>query len=204
VGIEDFRRTNTGIDPDMVPLFVPDGPPSRTAPRDTQPAQRTGGEMPPERQSPKPDARSADPTNPLKDRMGLDAGPYNIPFLADRTIAAVASAAAAQRDIPMLAERMAAGAKYPSVGSLYSVRGDEWMKAGSTQVGKIIGGALIADTALDLTLFSDRTTSWRTWAVDGAAPFFAKTLLARFGFAGGLVASVGAHAAEKWFLEEKR
>jgi hypothetical protein len=96
------------------------------------------------------------------------------------------------------------GANIPTLESLRSIPKGEWGNAVRTDLGKAMGGAWLADTVLDSTFLKDRETSWKTMAVDIATPFIASRLLPGMGLLKTIGITMGAHAAEKLFFEDKK
>lgn len=69
---------------------------------------------------------------------------------------------------------------------------------------KVLGGSLMYTTLADMTLFRDRTTSWKTVAVDVATPLATNAILGRTKMVATLASSLGAHAIEKSLFEDKK
>jgi hypothetical protein len=141
---------------------------------------------------------------PLQRRMSEDDGRYGPKWMIDRGASAVASVLAASRDIPELSAKLPVGKDWPTVNSLRSINREEWGAAGRSQLGKTLAASWLGNTAVDQVLFSDKSTSWVTTAVDVIAPFAAKAALGRFGMLYTIAGTIGLHSAEKYFIEEKR
>lgn len=74
-----------------------------------------------------------------------------------------------------------------------------------TDLGKVLAGSFVANTAVDMLFFGDKTTSWKTWAVDIATPLAATALLGKFASPLKVIGiTVGAHSLEKMLLEGKK
>jgi hypothetical protein len=146
-----------------------------------------------------------DQGRPLKDRMAPDnGGPTSAMWLMERGLAGGASIYATALHAPELSSRLPAGKTWPTPASLGTIERSEWKAALPSEVGKVVGWSWAADTVLDLTLLSNKSTSWKTIAVDVALPLAAKTLIRGLGPVGAIAVSVAGHAAEKYFLEDNR
>ncbi|HEY9790052.1 MAG TPA: hypothetical protein V6D22_06630 [Candidatus Obscuribacterales bacterium] len=146
-----------------------------------------------------------DPGWPLKDRMAPDHGGATSPtWLIERGIAAGASLYSTALYAPELSSKLPPGATFPTPHSMGNISRAQWKAALPSQVGKVVGWSWVADTALDLTLLNNKSTSWKTIAVDVALPLAAQTLIRGLGPMGAIAASVAGHAAEKYFFEKDR
>lgn len=130
--------------------------------------------------------------------------PDKLNWIVDRTLSMGAIGYAGQSHIGNLNALLPEGALRPSIASMRAVPRAEWMAAGKAPLGKAMLGAWAGNTLLDLTVLSDRGTSWKTMAVDIATPILTNTVLKKFGMAKTIAISLGAHTLEKVLLEEKK
>lgn len=232
---ENFRDIGRGSgDPDMVPPWVDlsrpesarpnpvveppratQGDPQRGTqgdpPRITQGDRGNGAPQPVVGDTIRPNPRANDPTNPLRENQRDNEGPYNQMWWIDRLAAAGATAYVGMRDIPQLNAHIPQGNTFHTMSSARGIPTADWQAAGRTNMGMLMGGAFVADTILDHTVFQNKTTSLATAAVDVGVPFFARQILdlakgwtSRYTLPLSLAIAVGAHAAEKYFYETDR
>lgn len=210
--------TNNGGLPQMDGSYstnVAPGALDATAPDGTQwVPQNTGGEVSnvPMNNGGMPIDQSGNQVAPMpentssatSDSGSQSSGGIDAMWWADRGLSLGATGLAATKFIPNLSTFVAEGSTIPSLSAVKSIPKGEWSTALRTDLGKAMGGAWLGDTVLDATLLKDRETSWKTLAVDVATPFLANRLLPGLGLGKTIAVSLGAHVAEKLFLEDKK
>lgn len=153
--------------------------------------------------------------NDLSGNSGSKGG-SDLMWYLDRAAATGASVYAAHRGIagaetflPTAYEALQ-GVKTKGLGqtaSAIGASGKEFLQTSAkTDLGKVLGANLAATTLLDMTLFSNKTTSWKTMVVDIGTPLIANSILG--GTKGKVLKTVawtvGLHSAEKLLLEQNK
>jgi hypothetical protein len=95
---------------------------------------------------------------------------------------------------------------FGGTASTIGTAGKEFLQSSAkADLGKVLGGSFIATTALDLTLLSGRTTSWKTLAVDVAMPLASAALFGKWASPLKIIGiTAGAHTLEKLLFEDKK
>ncbi|MFN8658264.1 MAG: hypothetical protein U0105_18155 [Candidatus Obscuribacterales bacterium] len=128
--------------------------------------------------------------------------------LGSSVYAAHKGIAGAEKFLPTAYEALQ-GLKTKGLGETASVlgtSGKEFLQTSAkTDLGKVLGANFVATTLLDSTLFSNKTTSWKTLVVDIGTPLIANSILGPEGkMLKTLAWTVGLHSAEKMLFEQNK
>lgn len=201
---------STNVAPGAIDATSPQQQQGQVMPDGTQWVPQNTGELPinnggmPMDQSGTQVAPMPENTSNASSDSKSSGGGIDAMWWADRGLSLGATGLAATKYIPNLSTFVAEGSTIPSLSAVKSIPKGEWSTAIRTDLGKAMGGAWLGDTVLDATLLKDRETSWKTLAVDIATPFLANRFLPGLGLGKTIALSLGAHAAEKMFLEDKK